>query len=331
MTFTHPSGSAVPEKAGGTSREDSVIILEGESNYAPWLHFLIGHLSPEYWRILLGVDDTAAQHNTATHTVKPAQAASNRERSSSHTLTPEPDAAKDPNGGADLDNEGEDKRSTALTRLRATLNQEAKNLIRGIDSPSEAFQKIRLFYGKPRHQTLALRWAKWASLRYVPGSSAAEFVGSFGEGVRDIEEIFGDTLNHRTIFAQFVQAISADGEYPSFLLELAPHLQDPHLMGSVCAAFIRHESLFPRATPSTPDSKPASRGYNMKQQGNGNGSCPHHGRPVKHTAAECRIVEKPKTHYGYGFKHGFGGYGQQRSNKKRRLDSCGSPMWWSPL
>lgn len=326
MALTQSSGSTVPEKGEGTRPEDSVIVLEGESNYAPWLHSLIGHLGPEYWRILLGVDDSAAQHNTAVHTVKPAQAALNRERSSSHTLTPEPDAAKDPNGRADLDDEGENKWSTALTHLRATLNQDAKSLIRGIDSPSEAFQKIRLFYGKPRHQTLALRWAKWTSLRYVPGSSAAEFVCSFGEGVRDNEEIFGGTLNHRTIFAQFVQAISADGEYPSFLLELAPNLQDPHLMGSVCAAFIRHESLFPRAAPST-----ASRGYNIKQQGNGNGFCPHHGRPVKHTAAECFTVEEPKTRYRYGFKQGFGGYGRQRSNKKRRLDSCGSPMWWSPL
>lgn len=331
MTFTHSSGSTVPEKGDGTSPEDSVIVLEGESNYAPWLHFLIRHLGPEYWRILLGVDDTAAQHNAAVHTMKPAQAAPNGERSSSHTLTPEPDAAKGPNGRGDLDDEGEDKWSTALTHLRVTLNQEAKNLIGGIDSPSEAFQKIRLFYGKPRHQTLALRWAKWTSLRYVPGSSAAGFVCTFGERVRDIEEIFGSTLNHRTIFAQFVQAISADGEYPSFLLELAPNVQDPHVMGSVCAAFIRHESLFPRAAPLALDSKPASRGHNIKQQGKGQDSCPYHGRPVKHTAAECRTVEKPKARYGYGFKQGFGGYGQQKSNKKRRLDSCGSPMWWSPL
>lgn len=331
MAFTQSSGLTAPEKGEGTSPEDSVIVLEGESNYAAWLHFLIGHLGPEYWRILLGVDDSAARHNTAVHNVKPAQAALNRERCSSHTLTPEPDAAKDPKNRADLDDEGEDKWSATLTHLRATLNQEAKSLIRGINSPSEAFQKIRLFYGKPRHQTLALRWAKWTNLRYVRGSSAAEFVCSFGEGVRDIEEIFGGTLNHGTIFAQFVQAISADGEYPSFLLELAPNLQNPHLMGSMCSAFIRHESLFPRAASSTPGSKSACRGYSIKQQGNGNGSCPHHGRPVKHTAAECRIAEKPKSRYGYGFKQGPGGYGQQRSNKKRRLDPCDSPMWWSPI
>lgn len=52
---------------------------------------------------------------------------------------------------------------------------------------------------------------KMGEPRYVPGGSYAvtmEFICTFGERVRDTEEMSGGTLNHSKIFAQFVHAVT---------------------------------------------------------------------------------------------------------------------------
>jgi hypothetical protein len=51
---------------------DPVLILQGESNYAPWLQSLIRYLGREYWHILLGADRTPSQSDNGEYFVDTA-------------------------------------------------------------------------------------------------------------------------------------------------------------------------------------------------------------------------------------------------------------------
>jgi hypothetical protein len=342
---------------------DPVLILQGESNYAPWLQSLIRYLGREYWHVLLGADRTPSQSDNGEYFVDTAQAGPSQDIRSC-TITQEPDAFESTNGYLDQRGDGdEDTPSRALSYFRSTLNDEAQNLIRNIDSPSEAFKKISLFYGKPRHQTMALRWSEWVSLRYVPGTSATEFVDNFRMRVQDVEDI-GDFLDHKVVFAQFVHAISAYGEYPNFLLQLSPDLQDPDLMETVCVEFIRHSTSFPYAVPRAVNPQFAYGENTTTGQTDGYQYCPYHNRMVKHVPAQCRLGQRMNTRSRYQSAYMFGGYNQQyrysqqhqhnqqyqynqpyqynhqyqqyqynqqyHHNKRRRVDSCGTSGWMVP-
>ncbi|KAJ5880274.1 uncharacterized protein N7473_011327 [Penicillium subrubescens] len=321
----------MPEKVEGVedaSFLDSLLILEGESNYAPWLHFLIGYLGPEYWKILQGDEHRFSEPHKVEPFVNPEPAASSENTRLPPTRTQGLDGAGSPNAPIAQHYDGqEDKRSKTLSYLRATLNDEARNLIQGIDCPSEAFKKIKLFYGKPRHQTLALRWSNWASLRYSRGDSPSEFIRTFGERLQDVEEI-GDVLDLKTVFAQFVHAISKDDEYPAFILHMSPDLEDRNLMEAVCDAFIRHESSFTYAapTPAPANPKRAHRAKTIKREKNGFQYCPFHNRFVKHTPFECRLGQKTKPKARFDITQMFGGT-LNRNKKRRRLDPCDGVSW----
>jgi hypothetical protein len=316
----------MPEKVEGvenTSLLDSLLILQGEKNYAPWLHFLIGYLGPEYWKILRGDERRPSQPHKVDNLVDPELANPSEKTPPPPSRTQGLDGVESPDAQPAQRYDGEDdKCCKALSYLRATLNEDAMNLIRDIDSPSEAFNKIKLFYGKPRHQTMALRWSKWAGLRYTPGDSPSEFVHSFGERLRELEEI-GDILDHKTVFAQFVHAISEDGNYPDFILQMSPDLEDRNLMEAICDAFIRHESSFtyaaPIPVPAIP--KPAHRAKSIKRENNGFEYCPFHNRIVRHSPAECRLGQKMKPQARLDVTQMFGG-SLNRNNKRRRLNSC---------
>jgi hypothetical protein len=314
------------EEVEDASFLDSLLILQGESNYAPWLHFLIGYIGPEYWKILRGDERRLSELHKVEHFVNPERAASSE--NTPPTCTQGLDGAGSPNVPTAQYYDGqEDKCSKALSYLRATLNGEARNLIQGIDSPSEAFKKIKLFYGKPRHQTMALRWSRWACLRYKRGDSPSEFIRSFGERLQDVEEI-GDVLDHKTVFAQFVHAISKAGEYPDFILQMSPDLEDRNMMEAVCDGFIRHESSFTYATPAPVPANPkrAHRAKTIKREKNGFQYCPFHNRFVKHTPAECRLGQKMKPNARFDITQMLEST-LNRNKKRRRLDSCNGVKW----
>ncbi|KAF3386265.1 hypothetical protein F1880_001605 [Penicillium rolfsii] len=299
---------------------DPLLILQGESNFAPWLHFLIGYLGPEYWPILRS-DGGRTSHldNTECPTV-PELASRCEKTPPPRTHTQGLNVAGSSHAPlAHYSNEEEDKCSRALSYLRATLHDEARNLIQGIDCPSEAFRRIKLFYGKPRHQTMALRWSKWANLRYTPGESPSEFIRSFGERLQDVEEI-GDILDHKLVFAQFVHAISKDGDYPEFITQMSPDLKDHNLMQGVCDAFIRHETSFYAApAPASANLKPALRAKITQRVNNGFRYCPYHNRMVKHTPSECRLgqvlISKSRLDTTPMFESTL-----NRNRKRRRLE-----------
>jgi hypothetical protein len=64
------------EEVEDASFLDSLLILQGESNYAPWLHFLIGYIGPEYWKILRGDERRLSELHKVEHFVNPERAAS---------------------------------------------------------------------------------------------------------------------------------------------------------------------------------------------------------------------------------------------------------------
>lgn len=316
------------EEVEDTSFWDSLLILQGESNFASWLHFVIGYLGPEYWKILRGDECRPSSLDKVEHPVDPELVAPCENTPPPRIHTQGLDGAGSPNAPpAHHYNGEEDKCSKALSYLRATLNDEARNLIQGIDCPSEAFKKIKLFYGKPRHQTMALRWSKWTSLRYTPGDSPSEFIRSFGERLQDVEEI-GDILDHKMVFAQFVHAISKDGDYPDFILQMSPDLDDRNLMETVCNAFIRHETslIYAAPAPASANPRPAHRAKTIKRENNGFQYCPFHNRVVKHTPSECRLGQKMKPKAKFDITQMFGGT-LNRNNKRRRLDSCDGTKW----
>lgn len=299
---------------------DSVLILESESNYAPWLHFLLRYLGPEYWKLLLTDQSTSMPHTTVTRSVQTGSSEGSHTPSTpAHNL----DASESPNTSPTLrDNGEEDKSSKALSYLRSTLNDEVKYLIRNIDSPSEAFRKIKLFYGKPRHQTMALRWSKWVGLRYFRGHGAPDFIRKFEERLQAVEEI-SDIVDHRVVFAQFVHAISGHGHYPAFLLNLSPDFDDPNLMESVCAEFLRHESSFFNPSHSNvgftfaprPDDTMPADFWNQQY-------CPYHRRFVYHSHHQCRLGHSLGYELRKEILQQFENEKQLYRNKKRRLDSC---------
>lgn len=178
---------------------------------------------------------------------------------------------------------------------------------------------------------MALRWSRWASLRYLPGDSPSEFVRNFGERLQDVEEI-GDILDHKTVFAQFLHAISNDGDYPNFIQQISPDLEDRNLMEAVCDAFIRHESSFtytaPVPAPANP--KPVHRAKTIKRENNGSVYCPFHNRFVKHTPSECRLGQRMKPQARFELAQMVAGYNLNRNNKRRRLDSCDGVKWVIP-
>ncbi|KAJ5369774.1 uncharacterized protein N7496_005866 [Penicillium cataractarum] len=313
--------------AEDSSVADSVLILESESNYAPWIHFLLRYLGPEYWKVLLKDECTLMPPTTVVRSIQTGSSGSHTPSTPAHDL----DASQSPNTSPDqCDNGKEDKSSEALFYLRSTLNDEAKYLIRNIDSPSEAFRKIKLFYGKPRHQTMALRWSKWVRLRYFRGHGAQEFVRQFGERLQEVEEI-SDIVDHRVVFAQFVHAISGPGNYPAFLLNLSLDFDDPNLMECVCAEFLRHESpSFNRSHSSVgftvappPNNTTPSDFWNQQY-------CPYHRRLGYHSHYRCRLGQSLGPDMRKEILQQFEREKQLYRNKKRRLDACEDSKLASP-
>jgi hypothetical protein len=254
--------------------------------------------------------------------VATAQAGSSEGSRTPSTPVQEPEASESTNISPDQrDNSEENKLSKALYYLRSTLNDEAKYLIRNIDSPSEAFRKIKLFYSKPRHQTMALRWSRWVGLRYFRGHGASDFVRKFEERLQEVEEI-GGTVDHRVVFAQFVHAISASGKYPVFLLKLSPDFDDPNMMESVCAAFLRRESSFFNSTHSAVDSAFVPRPHNIMSPDFWHPQyCPYHRRLVNHSHQECRLGRSFGADLRNEILKQFESDRQRHNTKKCRLDS----------
>ncbi|CEJ62330.1 hypothetical protein PMG11_10832 [Penicillium brasilianum] len=304
--------------AADTSLEDSVLILEGHWNYTPWLYFLLRYLGPEYWRFLLTDECTSLPSSRVVATAQVGSSEGSRtlstpvqdqEASESRSISPN-----------QRDNGEKNKPSKALSYLRSTLNHEAKYLIRNIDSFSEAFRKIKLFYGKPRHQTIALRWSKWVSLRYFRGHGASEFVRKFKERLQELEEIIG-IVDHRVVFAQFVHAISASGNYPGFLLKLPPDLDDPNLMESVYAAFLHRETSFFNSIHSTVDSAFVPRPHDIMAPDFWHPLyCPYHRRVVHHSHQQCRLGRSFGLDLRNEILRQFEKDRQRHNDKKRRLD-----------
>ncbi|KAJ5160865.1 uncharacterized protein N7482_007869 [Penicillium canariense] len=311
--------------------------LEGVSTFAPWLQYLTRSLEPMQMRILKGEEPAPALPDKITHTVDSARAALSHELRVPPEFILEKEVTEslgwNAQSNAQLDELFQSKIphwNNALLCLRATLGEEARKLIQDIDNAPEAFKKIRIFYRKHRHETLAERWSAWVNFRYV-GGSRPDFVRRFTEKLQEVEEI-GDILDQKLVLAQFLHAIAPDDGVSQFLSRVSPHLDDPELMILTCEEFTHQHTPKYGSVPGA-DAEMGSR-VTIKRESNGHGLiyCPHHRHAVRHSPSACRLGRKIRAYQASQSRASTmrgRGPDPRISTKRRRQDSwepaCGVP------
>ncbi|KAJ5489719.1 hypothetical protein N7539_004609 [Penicillium diatomitis] len=277
------------KKEEATPQQNSTLILQGEANFSSWLHSLLCHISPAKLKILM--------EDEPRHDMFPYDPPLH------HTLQDTDSIAHDPILSRQnttkpvaslihmLDETRSKEREEAFSALWATLGDEAKDLIRNTSSPCRAFTKLHLFYSKPRHFSVAARWAAWTSVHYTAGLSPGEFLRCFGKNLRELEDINGE-IDAKIVFAQFMRAVANNGPISDFLIRMEIDLDDPKLMEQVCSAFVRQAM---KVSPSwAPPAKPkfCYRGGGKKGPREGSVYCPFHKRMVTHSPSECRLGQR---------------------------------------
>ncbi|KAI2790558.1 hypothetical protein POX_d06078 [Penicillium oxalicum] len=282
------------KQEGNSPPKDSILTLQGESNYASWLQSLIHHIGPENWKILMEDEPrydlfpyatfaslTAEAHNVHAPDYKFSALESSTAPISSQIYLLEDTRCQ--------------QREKAFSALWATLNDEAKDLIRNVSSPSKAFKKLRLFYSKPIHQTTAARWSKWTSFTIHRRPSSVRIRAPFlAKYLQEVEEI-SDKLDQKAVFAQFVSAISGTDDHLSpianFLNEMHVDLKNPALMPQVCHAFVQHAMKVPAAV-APPVTRRLPYWGKPKNFFRKSEYCPFHKRMVKHSPSECFLGQR---------------------------------------
>ncbi|KAF7719997.1 Uncharacterized protein PECH_008135 [Penicillium ucsense] len=272
-----------------TSHQDSTLILQGEANYSSWLHSLLCHIGPAKWKILMEDEprhDMFPYAPPIHHTLQDTDSITHDRILSRQSTTK--DVA---NLSHIFDETGSKQREEAFSALWATLNDEAKDLIRNTSSPCKAFKKLQLFYSKPRHLTVAARWAAWTNVHYTAVVSPGEFLRCFGKTLRELEDINGK-IEGKIVFAQFMRAVAMDRPISDFLIQMEIDLDDPKLMEQVCSAFVRQAM---KVSPAwAPPAKRKFRYWGRGKKGPREVSvyCPFHKRKVTHSPSECRLGQR---------------------------------------
>jgi hypothetical protein len=132
--------------------------------------------------------------------------------------------------------------SRALLQLRNTFQAGLFSLVSQISNAHEVYLKLRANYSPVPHKEAYIRCNKFLDMRYK-GGSAAEFVYTFRDAIRDFNQSAGlSSLPLMVEFCSFKRAVVENSRCMSLFQNLTISKQDKQFMERVYVEFIEVET-----------------------------------------------------------------------------------------
>ncbi|OOQ87280.1 hypothetical protein PEBR_17643 [Penicillium brasilianum] len=235
---------------GDLKLTDTVSSLKGEANFAVWrdsLRRFINASDFDLWPVITGaltcsIDEplNVPSDEDVRHSISAETGISPQKVTAAETSAWVKQHILDPNQEFEWFRK---KHALGVYYVAASLGENIRTFIHGIEDAHEAYDIICKIYGNVSSHTFQLKWSNWVVCKYRPGGNAVVFLAKWKKALSELKQCYADAhLEAPFEYAQFMEAIQANPVTENFLNNFKPKLTERNLMELCFAEFMASES-----------------------------------------------------------------------------------------